>query len=115
MHKNRRDISSRTYSLSLATVETCLTGGTRVSVTPEKRIPKMNKYIKSKALSPFLPGNERLLNKDNDNNPETTDTSRSKKYDMSHTSWDDCIAKAKDTKNTNENDVKRGYFETSRQ
>ena len=50
----------------------------------------------------FLPGNKRLLNEENDHNPENTDTSRSEKYDMSHTSRDDYIAKSKDTKNTND-------------
>ena len=55
-------------------------------------------------LSPFLPGNKRLLNQENDNNPETTDTSRSEKYYMSNTSQDDFIVKAKDTKNTNDDD-----------
>ena len=40
-------------------------------------------------MSPFLPGNKRILNKDNDDNPETTDTSLSGKDDMSHTSKND--------------------------
>ena len=47
--KHRRDLSS----FSLATGETCLTGGTRVSTTSEKHIPKKKKYIKSLALSPL--------------------------------------------------------------
>ena len=55
-------------------------------------------------MSPFLPGNKILLNKENDHNHETIDTSRSEKDDMSHTSWDDFIPKAKDTKNTNDDD-----------
>ena len=33
--------------------ETDLTGGTRASVTPEKRIPKRKEYIKSLDLSPL--------------------------------------------------------------
>ena len=37
-------------------------------------------------MSPFLPGNKILLNEDNDNNPETIDTSLSEKDDMSYTS-----------------------------
>ena len=45
-----------------------------------------------------------LLNEDNDDNPETTDTSLSIKDDMSHTSLDDFIAKSKGTKNTNDDD-----------
>ena len=55
-------------------------------------------------MSPFLPGNKILLKEENDHNPETTDTSRSEKYDMSHTSQDDFIEKAKDTKNTNDDE-----------
>ena len=100
MHKHRRDTSY----LSAAIGEKSLTGGTRVSVTPEKCIPKKKKNIKSLDLSPFLPGNKILLNEINDHNPETIDTSQSEKYDMSHTSPDDSIAKAKDTKKTNDDD-----------
>ena len=88
VHKHQRDTSSYTYYLSSETVETGLTGGTRVSLTPEKRIPNNRENTKSKALSLFLPVNKRLLNEENDNNPETTDTSLSQKYDMSHTSPD---------------------------
>ena len=91
--KNQKDTSSHTYYFSLSTVETGLTGGTRVNVTPGKRIPMNKKYIKSKAFSPFLPVNKILLNGDNDNNPETTDNSLSEKYDMSHTSPDDFTVK----------------------
>ena len=57
VRKNQRDTASYTSSLSSATGETGLAGGTRVSVTPEKRIPKKKKNIKPKALSPFIPGN----------------------------------------------------------
>ena len=56
--------------LSSSTGESGLTGGTRVNLTSEKRIPKNHKYIKPTALSPFLPGNKILLNEDNDDNPE---------------------------------------------
>ena len=63
---------------------------------------KEEENIKSRALSPFLPGNKRILNEENDNNNENTDTSKSEKYDMSHTSQDDSIAKVKDTINTND-------------
>ena len=100
VHKHQR----YTSSLSSVKVETGLTGGIRVIVTPEKRIPKKKKNIKSLALFTFIPGNKRLLNKENDHNPETTNTSQSEKDDMSHTNWDDYISKAKDTKNTNEDD-----------
>ena len=55
-------------------------------------------------MSPFLPGNKILSNEDNDHNPETTDTSLTKKDDMSHTSRDDFIEKAKDKKNNNDDD-----------
>ena len=85
---------------------TGLTVGTRVSVTPEKRIPKKKKNIKYKALSPFLTVNKRLLNKDNDDNPETTDTSQPGKDDMSHTSLDDFTEK-NDKKITNNDDEYR--------
>ena len=88
VHKYRRDTSSSTSYFSSVTVETgltCLTGGTRVSLTPEKRIPKKKKNIKFKTLSPFLPRNKRILNEENDDNPETTYTRLSEKYDMSHT------------------------------
>ena len=58
----------------------------------------INKY---QCLTPdvptFLPGNKILLNKDNDDNPETTDTSKSEKYDTPHTNRDDYIVKVKDT------------------
>ena len=84
--KHQRDTASVTSSLSSSRGETGLTGGTRVIVTPEKHIPKKKKYIKPKALSPFLPGKKILLNENNDDNPETTDTSLSGKYDLSHTS-----------------------------
>ena len=42
---------------------------------PDKRIAKKKKNIKSLDLYPFLPGNKILLNDENDNNPETIDTS----------------------------------------
>ena len=45
-------------------------------------------YLKPTDLSLFLPGNKILLNKDNDDNPETTDNSLSGKDDMSHTTPD---------------------------
>ena len=77
VHKHQRDTASCKYYLSSATGETGLTGGTSVSLTPEKRIPQKKKYIKSKDLSPFLPGNKILLNEENDDNPETTDTTLS--------------------------------------
>ena len=87
-----------------STWETGLTGGTRLNVTPEKRIPKnKKKYIKSKALSTFLPENKIILNEDNYNNNETTYTSLSKNYDMSHTSPDDFTEKSND-KNIRNND-----------
>ena len=86
VRKHRRDTASVTSSLSSSTRESGLTGGTRVNLTPEKRIPKKKKYIKPKALYPFLPGNKRLLTKENHHNTENTDTSLSEKDDMSHTS-----------------------------
>ena len=44
-------------------------------------------------MSPFITENKILLNKDNDDNPETIDTSISGKDDMSHTSPDDFTEK----------------------
>ena len=88
MYKHQRDKYSYKYSLHSETGEKYLIGGTIVSVTPNKRMPTKKKYKQSKALSPFPPGNKRLLNKDNDDNPETTDTSLYEKYYMSHTSID---------------------------
>ena len=79
--------------MSLSTRET------RVNITPEKRIPKKKKYIKSKPLSTYIPGNKRLLNKDYDDNHETTDISLSEKYDMSHTILDDFTEKNGQQKN----------------
>ena len=96
--KHQRDTAYHTSSLSLLTGETDLTGRTRLNVTPEKRIPKKKKYMLSKALSPFVPGNKRLLNEDNDNNPKTTDTSQSEKYDIPHTSLDAFTGKTNDKK-----------------
>ena len=55
-------------------------------------------------LPPFLPVNKILLNAENDDNIETTDTSQSEKDDTSHNIRDDSIAKLKYTKNTNDDD-----------
>ena len=93
MHKHQIDTASHTSPLSSSTGETGLTGGKIVNVTPEKRIPKKKKYMKSRALSPFLPGNKIRLKEDNDYNPENTDTSLSREYDMSHTSLYDFTEK----------------------
>ena len=101
MRKHKKDTASYTCYLSSATVETGLTGVTRLSVTPEKRITNKKENIKSLALSPFIPVNKRLLNDENDHNPETIDTSLSEKDDMSHTSWDYFIEKTKAEINTN--------------
>ena len=84
--------------LTLETGEIGLSGGTRVSVTLEKRIPKKKKNVKSKALSPFLTGNKILLNKDNDHNNETANTSLSEKDDMSHNSPENSTQKRKNGK-----------------
>ena len=74
-HKQQRYISSVISYFSSSTGELGLTGVIRVLVTPQKHIPKKKKYIKPKDLSPFITGNKILLNEDNDNNPETIDTS----------------------------------------
>ena len=55
-------------------------------------------------VPPFLPGNKSLRNKENDDNPEATDTSHTEKYDTSHTNQDDSIANVKYMKNNNDDD-----------
>ena len=49
-------------------------------------------------VPPFIPGNERLLNEENVDNPETKDTSKYEKDDTSLTSQNYSIEKLKDTK-----------------
>ena len=49
-------------------------------------------------MSPFIHGNKILLNEDNDDNPETTDTLLYGKDDMSHTNLDDLTEKKQKTK-----------------
>ena len=93
VRKHQRDTYSCEISLSSSTEKTGLTGGTRVSVTLDKRIPKKKKYIKPKAFSPFLPRNKRLLNEENYDNTETIDTTIFEKDDMSHTSPGDFTEK----------------------
>ena len=51
-----------------------------------------------------FPENKSLRNEGKYDNPETTDNSKSEKYDTSNTSRDDYIAKLKHTKNTNDDD-----------
>ena len=75
--KHQRNTYSYTYYLSSSQGETGLTVGKRVHLTPEKRIPKKKKILKYKYLSPCLPDNKRLLNEDNYDDPENTDTSLS--------------------------------------
>ena len=55
-------------------------------------------------MSPFLPGNKILLNEYNDDNPETTYTSLSVKYDVSRTSLDNFTGKTNDKKIKNNDD-----------
>ena len=63
----------------------------------------LNKYqFLTPNVPPFLSGNKRILNEENDDNPETTDTLQPEKEYTSHTSWDISIEKLKDTKNTND-------------
>ena len=92
-------------------VNSILTGETRASATPGKRIPRKERNIKSLDMSPprkdsitnqdkntlglqkyqcllphvspFPPGFKSLRNERNDDNPETTDISRTDKYDKS--------------------------------
>ena len=67
--REKIDTASVTSSLYSSTGESGLTGGTRVNITPKKRIKKKHKYIKPPNLSPFIPENKILLNEDNDDNP----------------------------------------------
>ena len=55
MRKRQLDTASYAFTFSSATGEKVLTGVTRVILTPKKHIPKKNKNIKSKVLSPFDP------------------------------------------------------------
>ena len=52
----------------------------------DKQIMRLNKYqfLIPNVLT-FLPGYKRLLNEENDDNPENTDTSQYEKGYMSHT------------------------------
>ena len=69
-------------------------------------IPNQDKnicgYQKDQCLTsdvpPFLPGNKSLLNEENGDNPETTDTSQYEKYNTLHTKRYDYIANVQDTK-----------------
>ena len=71
----------------------------------DKKLMGLNKYqCLTPDVPPFLPGNKRLLNEENYDNTETTDTLQSEKDDASHTKRYDSIAKLKDTKNTNDDD-----------
>ena len=66
---------------------------------------RLNKYqCLTPDVPPYLPGNEILLNEENEDNPETTDTSEYGKDDMSHTNQNNYIAKVKDTNNINDDD-----------
>ena len=66
---------------------------------------RLNKYqCLTTDIPPFLPRNKILINEGNDDNPEDTDTSQYEKYDTSHTTRDDSIEKAKETKNTYDDD-----------
>ena len=113
-------------------VNSGLTGETRVSVALEKLIPRKKINIKSldtsseikypitnqdknalwlqkyQCLSPHLPlfpsGFKALRNKSNYDNPETTDTSRTDKDDTSHTNQDDSIENVKYMKNINDDE-----------
>ena len=113
-------------------INSVLAGETRASVTPEKRIPRKKRNIKSLATSPprkypipnqykntlglqkdqCLPPHippfplvfKSLRNEANDYNPETTDTSRTDKYDMPRTNWDDSIENVKSMIKTNDDD-----------
>ena len=80
---------------------------------PQKRIQsqiRINKFrtknnqCLTSDVPPFLPGNKLLRNQENDDDPETTDTSHTEKEDTSYTNQDDSIENVKDMKNTNDDD-----------
>ena len=118
-------------------VNSGLTGETRASVTPEKRIPRKKIDIKSldtlppgknpitnhdintlglqkdKRLSPhvppFPPIFKSLRNEADYDNTETTDISCTDKDDTSRTNRDDSIENLKATKNTNDDNKYKDY------
>ena len=55
-------------------------------------------------VPPFTPGFASLRKEANDDNHESTDTSRTDKDDTSLTNWDDSIENVKSMKNTNDDD-----------
>ena len=113
-------------------VNSVLTGETGAIVTPEKRVPRKKINIKSLAKSqlrkdpipnqdkntlglqkyqclpphvpPFPTGFKSVRNEANYDNPETTYTSRTDKYDTSRTNRDDYIENVKSMNNTNDDD-----------
>ena len=58
-------------------------------------------YIRRTSI--FL-GMKPLINEENYDDPETTDTSHADKDDTSNTNWDDSTENLKDMKNTNDDD-----------
>ena len=81
---------------------------------PPRKDPIPNQYENNIGLQkyqclpphvlPFNPIFKSLRNKANDDNPETTDTSRTDKDDMSRTNRDFSIENVKATKNKNNDD-----------
>ena len=55
-------------------------------------------------ITPFSSGIKSLRNEENYDNPETTNTSSTDKYDTSHTNRDDYIENVKDMKIKNDDD-----------
>ena len=88
-------------------------------MSPPRKDPIPNQYNKTlgipkdPCLTPhvntFPPGMKSLRNKENDDNPETTDTSRTDKDDTSRTNQDGSVENVEDMKNTNYDDECREY------
>ena len=103
--KNSKCNSRKTHSKEEENIKSPALSTLRKDPNPnqDKKTTGIKKYqCLTPAVPPFISGNKWLLNEENDDNPETTDTSLSEEYYTSHTKRDDYIAKFKDTKNTND-------------
>ena len=68
----------------------------------DKKIIGLKKYqCLTPDVPPFFPGNKALINEQNDDSPETSDTSQSEEDDTFHTKQDDYIENVKEM-NTND-------------
>ena len=73
----------------------------------DKNTLRLRKYQHLQSqVPPFSSGFKSSRNKANDNNPETTDTSCTDKYDMSQTNQDDYIETVKSMKKNDDDKYK---------